>query len=138
VATENSTVAEVESIGKIRLTETPPVRCSSCYGQYPDRTHVDFGAAWDGPVLGEPDGVIGGARQVIDDLIICEDCLRDAGRLLGLEDPGDAARHLAELEGQAEELRERLLGAMDYIAALEGAAARRGLLEEQLTRGGRG
>jgi hypothetical protein len=137
VATENSTVAEVESIGKIRLTETPPVRCSSCYGQYPDRTHVDFGAAWDGPTFPD-DEVAGGVIVTVDDLIICEDCLRDAGRLLGLEDPGDAARHLAELEGQAEELRERLLGAMDYIAALEGAAARRGLLEEQLTRGGRG
>jgi hypothetical protein len=29
----------------------PPTMCSACFGQYPDRNHVDFEAAWDGPVI---------------------------------------------------------------------------------------
>jgi hypothetical protein len=32
---------------QIRLC-SPPAACSSCYGQYPQRRHVDFGASWDG------------------------------------------------------------------------------------------
>jgi hypothetical protein len=61
VATENrADPSTVESIGKIRLAETPPVRCSSCYGQYPTAVHVDFGAAWDGPTFPADEEVAGG------------------------------------------------------------------------------
>jgi hypothetical protein len=114
---------------KIHEATTPPVRCSSCFGAYPERRFVDFGAAWDGPVLGEPDGVVGGARMVIDDLVICEECLRSGAQVLGMEDPGDTARHVDEVEAANEELREKLLGATRYIDTLEKAADARGRLE---------
>lgn len=130
------TAPPVESIGKIRLAETPPVRCSSCYGQYPERRHVDFGAAYDGPTFPAGDEVAGGKVQTIDDLVICDECLTAAATLLGLEDPGDTRAHVAEVEGQAEELRERLHGALAYIERLEQAAEARGTLERRLTGGG--
>jgi hypothetical protein len=134
------TVTPVESVQKIRLAEVPPVRCSSCFGQYTERTHVDFGAAWNGPAF--PDdgstGVVGGKVMTIDDLVICEDCLKIAAGLIGFEDPGDTRRHVAEAEQAAEELRERLHGALAYVAKLEEAAEARGTLEQRLTGGGGG
>lgn len=133
---EETVAAPVAAVGKVRLTETPPVRCSSCFGQYPDRRHVDFGAAWDGPTVAPDPGVVGGKAQAIDDLIICDECVTVAAGLLGLEDPGDTRRHVAEVEAQADELRERLHGAMDLVAKLEEAAAARATLEARLTGGG--
>lgn len=123
--------------GKIRLAEVPPTHCSSCFGQYPDREHVDFGAAWDGPTF-PPDHeqVAGGKSVVIDDLVVCDECLRHAAGLVGMVDPDDTARHIAQLELQAEELRERLHGATDYIGKLEAASEARGTLEARLTGGG--
>jgi hypothetical protein len=71
VTTDNAT--------KIRLAETPPTHCASCFGQYPDRRHIDFGAYWDGPVFARDEGdVAGGAPIAVDDLVICEECLRAA------------------------------------------------------------
>jgi hypothetical protein len=117
------------STRRIREADRPPVRCAACFGSYPERRHVDFGAAWDGPVFDEPDGVVGGARQVVDDLVICEDCLRSGAEVLGLEDPADTGRHVDEVEAANEELREKLLGATRYIDTLEKAADARGRLE---------
>jgi hypothetical protein len=127
--------AETVDVGKIRLAGTPPTRCSACFCQVPDRQHVDFGAAWDGPTFPGGDEVVGQVVTAIDDLIICEECLRAGAELLGLEDPGDVARHARGTEQENEELREKLGGAMAYIAQLEAAAAARGILEDRLAGG---
>lgn len=94
------------------LSETPPPRCSSCNLQRPDMAHVDFEAAWDGPVI--EDGIIGvdgekthTLRTSIDELVICEECLTVGGRLVGLE-PVDADRVVA-LEEQLDAARTAVL-----------------------------
>jgi hypothetical protein len=120
VTTDNAT--------KIKLADTPPTHCASCFGQHPQRRHIDFGAYWDGPTF-EDSEVAGGKVTAIDDLVICEECLRAAATELELTDD-DTRRHVLEMEGQVEELRERLLGATDYIAKLEDAAEARGKLDE--------
>jgi hypothetical protein len=84
---------------RIRLADVAPPACSSCYGAKPTERHVDFGAAYDGPVvpLGDSDNVVGLVGHSIDDLLICEECLSAAAALLGL-------RAQAGLEAQIEQL----------------------------------
>ena len=102
---------------RIKLAEPAPSHCSSCFSAKPKMRHVDFGAFYDGPVIGE--GVV---QHVIDDLIVCEQCLTIAARLLGLGDVGavEAELHRAEEEndrllaekGQLREYSENLKAAL--------------------------
>lgn len=118
-------MAELQPLAKIRLAERPPVACSSCNGQYTDRRHVDFGAAYDGPVLpsgAETRGVVGIA---VDDLIVCDECLTAAARLIGMEDATQSREAMDALTARAEEMSERLAGAIAYINRLEQANAQR-------------
>jgi hypothetical protein len=55
--------------------------CAACHGQYLERDHVDFEAYYDGPVI---EGTDHGYVMTVDDLIICDKCLSDAGKLVGL------------------------------------------------------
>jgi hypothetical protein len=64
---------------KITIADPPPVVCSSCGSQHVNLAHVDFGAAWDGPVVDLPETTI---PHVVDDLIVCEQCLAEAFRVL--------------------------------------------------------
>jgi hypothetical protein len=122
----------LESNTKIKPAATPPTHCASCFGQYPDRRHVDFNAYWDGPVFARDDGdVAGGAPISVDDLVICEECVAAAATVLELTDD-DTRRHVLQMEREVEELRERLLGATTYIAKLEDASVARGKLEDKL------
>jgi hypothetical protein len=90
-----------------RLADTPPVQCSACGLQRPDRQHVDFDAAWDGPVveggLATGDGVVRGPAVSIDELVICDECLTVAGRLIGLESVDQG--YTASLEQQLADAR---------------------------------
>jgi hypothetical protein len=103
---------------KIRLASPPPSYCSSCYGQYTERRHVDFGAAYDGPVL---EGVEGGVPASIDDLVICEECLAAAAKVIGYDDAAKLNEQIAAQADQLGELTERLAGAMAYANKLEAA-----------------
>lgn len=112
----------------MKLTETPPVRCSACFGQYTDRQHVDFEAAWEGPTFKDgivgPDGEITNSILVsIDDLIICDDCLRAAAALLGLKDPDELAEYTEQLEKQRDELLEKVRGHEQHAKNLEASLA---------------
>lgn len=60
----------------MKIADPNPSYCSSCFQQKPEMLHVDFDAAWDGPVI---DGSI---KVAIDDLVICRACLMDAWALL--------------------------------------------------------
>jgi hypothetical protein len=86
---------------QIRLC-SPPAACSSCYGQYPQRRHVDFGASWDGPVLNDGSDERFIIRASLDELILCEDCLRRGAEQLGLVDPDEQT---AMLETQRDALQ---------------------------------
>ena len=81
-----------------RLADRKPTYCASCFQQENVR-HVDFEAAYDGPVL---DGE--SHKVAIDDLILCENCLSEAFTLL---DPQGLKETISELttllkEAQAE------------------------------------
>ena len=70
-----------------------PAYCASCFQQENTR-YVDFEAAYDGPVIpGTPEPI------PVDDLILCEGCLREAFRIL---DPHDQRERIKELEAELE------------------------------------
>ena len=118
-------MAELEPLQKIRLAETPPVACASCFGQYTDRRHVDFGAAYEGPVLPSGEETKGVVGVVVDDLIVCEECLRAAAALIGMEDATESRANSDALAARVEEMGERLAGAIAYINKMETANAQR-------------
>lgn len=94
----------------------PPAYCAGCYQQKPEKRHIDFDAAFDGPSFEVPE-VGPGIRMQIDDLVLCEDCVTNAGKLLGLVNADDLKEENQEL-GEAlehandtiEEMRETILG----------------------------
>lgn len=88
-----------------QLPEKNP-HCSVCHGQYGDRRHVDFNVAYDGPVINEEDNI----RVVIDDLIICEECLKEGAAVIGLKDPDEVAEYAEQLEKRLDEAVERIRG----------------------------
>lgn len=61
----------------MHLTDIPPVCCSVCFQQKPDDIHIDMDAAYEGPILDSE-----GTRFSIDDIIICERCIRAAVGML--------------------------------------------------------
>lgn len=89
-----------------RIADTAPTHCSACFAQKLGKRHVDFDVMYDGPVI--PDG---GVYHSIDDLIICEDCLREAGMHVGIGvvEVAEAERDAARLE--ADEAIERATAA---------------------------
>lgn len=100
----------------VSIAAVAPAYCAACFQARADVVHVDFGAAYDGPVLRQESG----EPQTIDDLIVCASCVRDAARALAIvENPaGDAEHARADAERRA--------GAWKaYAEALEGAHARR-------------
>jgi hypothetical protein len=99
-----------------RVADPAPAYCAACFQAKPGSPHVDFGSAYDGPVLVDDAGV----RQSIDDLVVCESCVRDATRVLELHVApiDDVERDRAAAERDARAWRE-------YAVALEAAHARR-------------
>lgn len=111
---------------KIHLAELPPVACASCAGQYPERLHVDFGSSFDGPVLNSEQVIALGVMNVqIDELIICDECLRAAAALLGLAANERMKDMLADMSDQLTATGEKLRGAIAYIDTLEKQAGAR-------------
>jgi hypothetical protein len=79
---------------------SPPPYCSSCFQQKPAVEHIDFESYWDGPII---EGA--GHKQPIDDLIICADCLRAAGELIGLSEHKKLLHERNELKQEVQALR---------------------------------
>jgi hypothetical protein len=110
----------------MRRSETPPAMCSACFGQYPDRVHIDFESSWDGPLIegGTQDregNVISRIPVSIDELVLCEECIAAAAAELGFS--RDEAEKVKELRKQIRELKASNAGLTDYNAKLEGALA---------------
>jgi len=83
----------------VKLASCPPY-CSSCFQQKPAVEHIDFESYWDGPII---QGA--GFKQPIDDLILCEDCLRAAGELIGLSEHKKLLHERNELKQEVQQLR---------------------------------
>lgn len=118
------------SATRIRVAEIPPVACASCFGQYPQRMHVDFGASYEGPVLGPQEGVMGGKPVSIDDLIICDECLLAAAKLMGFGDTREDHAEIAQLKEELHEQLERANALEHYAKTLEAAVGQRRSLDE--------
>lgn len=99
-----------------RIASRPPRACAACYGQYPNRVHVDFRSAIEGGLI-DPDNPRGGH---VDWVIVCENCIRNAFELL----PEQASQRDA-LARRAEDLRVRAEEAENYASSLEDALSRR-------------
>ena len=109
---------------EIRPT-TLPMYCSACFGQYPERRHIDFDAACDrgyaavmtkGRSLGEQSNAV---PVAMDDLILCEDCLKDGAYKLGMIDGEEAQRRQANLEARLEVTEGLVKREEAYVERLE-------------------
>jgi hypothetical protein len=107
---------------KIREAHTPPVACSSCGGQYPDRRHVDFGSAGDYGMVASQN-VAGGKMVSVDDLIVCDECLTAAAAVLGLADVTEAETRVERLNERLTDTGQRLGKALEAIEKLKAAVS---------------
>lgn len=114
--------------GKIRIAPLSPPHCSACFGAKPGMRHVDMGAAWDGPMLEPLEGAVGVIGHSIDDMVICEECVKAAALLVDMVEPADApdlVADLAEERERNERLHAELVAAEAHVRRLEDAGASR-------------
>lgn len=107
----------------MRLAETVPVACAGCFDQKVRARHVDFESAWDGPMVNED------LRQAIDDLILCEDCIRQAGKLVGIGDVEQANALEEEALERAEQATARAQEAESKLSQVAAVFASLGVPE---------
>lgn len=100
-----------------QIAEPAPPQCSVCWQTRDDIRHVDFETPYEGPVIME-----GVTPVAIDQIVICESCLKEGCKLVGLVD-------WAERGEEFEQLRERLTAAE---ASLVDAQRYAGQLEQAL------
>lgn len=104
----------------MRIAEPNPPYCSSCHVSWPEFKHVDFDTVYDGPVVGgDPEAGIPGTP--IDDLVLCERCLRDAGALVGLVPEGDGEARAIQLEAELADANLENGRLARYVASLRRA-----------------
>lgn len=99
---------------EVRATGTP-VYCSACHNQNSSLQHVDFDAACDRG-YGERDD---GHLVAMDDLILCETCIRRGGVLVGMVDARELEDELANLRRQVDREKYRADQADEYAGKLE-------------------
>lgn len=103
-----------------RLADTVPHACSACFTQKLGLRHVDFDVFYDGPMMYEQ--TPGGPNlKPIDDLIICEECLGAAGKVVGLGNVEQAEADAAQHRAVAEAALDRALAAESKLQELETA-----------------
>lgn len=100
----------------MRLASRPPIRCSGCYGQYPDRAHIDFESAYDGPTTDASNP----RAPKLDWVVLCEECVRAAHDRL----PNVVDRTLA-LRQRIDSLESELAETQRYADKLEDAMGSR-------------
>lgn len=105
---------------RIHIAEPNPSHCSSCFSQKPHMRHVDFSAFWDGPVF---DDVAGGKKMTIDDLILCEDCIRTAASLVDLGNVEAERQEVDQLKAELADTQRQLRTVNEVAAALEAVRA---------------
>jgi hypothetical protein len=92
-----------------------PIYCSACFNSQ-DIRHVDFDASCDrGYANAEA------VQITMDDLILCENCVREGARLLGMTDEADLHEHCAELGRKLEQKDKALKQAQRYADTMEEA-----------------
>lgn len=100
-----------------------PMFCSACHNQDNSKQHVDFDAACDRGYGESEDNP--GIRISMDDLVLCETCLRDGASRIGMVDSEQHAAKVASLEGRLAEETRRCEQAVNYANRMEEALAAR-------------
>lgn len=108
-----------------RLASRPPIACAGCHGQHPDRVHVDFRAAIDGPVINAADPRVGR----IDWVVLCEKCVTRAFELLP-----EQKLERENLQRTIKVLTEQRDAAENYASTLESSGAAVGAARERAQR----
>jgi hypothetical protein len=110
---------------QMKIASPNPPHCASCYQAKSPERHVDFGAAYDGPVMaGDPD-VEGQVTVAIDDLIVCETCLKEAAELVGLGDVEELKAQIDNMVEQGIASADRIVQLEEYVERLEGTLSSR-------------
>lgn len=99
---------------------TMPVRCSACFNQQPQLRHVDFDAACDRGY-----GNDAGVQIAMDDLILCENCVKEGARTLGIEDSTELKAKLEDTERKLGVERKLRAQAQRYAGTIEDALGHR-------------
>ncbi len=94
-----------------------PIHCSACFNAQ-DVRHIDFDAACDRG-YGNDETV----QVNMDDLILCENCVKAGARLLGMTDDAELHAHCAELARRLDEKDKALRQAQRYAKTMEEALA---------------
>ncbi len=105
----------------MRKLRSAPTYCSACHGQYPNREYIDFEAYYDGPVISQEvngDATLG-VKMSIDDLVLCENCLAAAAKLIGYVPNKKLRKENFELGRAVEEKHEKILKLEKIISDLE-------------------
>lgn len=108
-----------EAPNKIELTGLPQ-RCSACFGQDSKRRHIDLDAACDRGYGNEET-----VKIAYDDLILCENCVKEAAELIDMTDSEDLKARLLSLEDELDRERKARRQAQRYATAMEGALEER-------------
>ena len=98
--------------------------CSACYMYRQGDEYIDFETTWEGPmVVEEFHGVEIPAPEPghLDDLILCESCLRLAGRMIGMGDVQETQVELEQLRTEVLELRKSRIDAERRLEGIESA-----------------
>ena len=98
---------------------TRPIYCSSCFNSEPVR-HVDFDAACDRGYANEEAVAVN-----MDDLILCENCVREGAMLIGMTDDADQKAHVVNLERKLDVAEKRRVQAEKYAGTMEDALGQR-------------
>lgn len=103
-----------------------PQECAACAGQYTERRHVDFDSAVDRGYAQLEGGNYANPEMATtfisaDDLIVCEECVKTAARLIGMVDGELLVAENEHLERQVDALTRERDKAARYSDTLEEA-----------------
>lgn len=99
---------------------TRVVFCSSCFNQQPELRHVDFKAACDRG-YGNDEAI----KIAMDDLILCENCVKEACMVLGIEDSHTLKAKVLNLQRRLDRTEKAQRQAQRYADTMEEALQHR-------------
>jgi hypothetical protein len=95
-----------------------PMYCAACFNQQPSLRHSDFDASIDRGYGNDE-----ATRVAMDDLILCENCVREGARLLDMIDRDDQT--IATLEHKLDVAEKAKRQAQNYADTMEEALTKR-------------
>jgi hypothetical protein len=90
-----------------------PIFCSACFNSQ-DVRHIDFDAASDRG-YGKTEAI----EVAMDDLILCENCVKNGAELLGMTDDAALKARVTQLERVNDLLEKRVVKSERYASTME-------------------